>query len=274
MTRWLLWIAVVCIALIEGVAPGASAFPAHVVLEPAGEAFRRQWLIPVQNVPMQRDIPSATGTAGRPIPLRLDIPAEFRKAQFLVIRGLPQEISVSAGFRAGTAWYVPFEELAGLEISSPPDFTGNFVFDATLFRELQGGPIGQMYVTVAIRPPRPAVAAQETTAVLGQAPAPAPRARAWRTLSPADEQASLARGAALMGQGDVVTARLVFLDLAKRGSANGARAMGETYDPAVLSRIFIAGLKPDPEEAGKWYRLALEMGDKQAEERLAALGQP
>jgi TPR repeat protein len=258
-----------------GAARNASALPLHMALGPAehptaDEAFQRSWLLPVQHV--QRDIPSALGTAGRPIPLRLDIPAEFRKAQFLVIRGLPHEISVSSGFRAGTAWYVPFEELAGLEINSSPDFTGNFVFDATLFKELNGSPIGQIYVTVAIQAPR-AAGAQGTTAALGQAPpAPAPRSR--RKLSSADELTAFARGTALMGKGDVVTARLVFLDLAKRGSANGARAMGETYDPAVLSRIFIAGLKPDPEIAGKWYRLAAEMGDKQAEERLAALAQP
>lgn len=279
MIRSLLLVAGLTAALVAGATPATFAFTIHVTLDRGdghrtAEAFARSRVLKVQYASTQRDTLSAAGTAGRPIPLRLDIPEELRKARFLVIRGIPQEIALSSGIRVGMTWYVSYAELTALTITSPADFTGNFIFDATLFNELKGGPIGQIYITVAIRAQRPAVASRDATGALGQASGQTARANPERSISPSDEQASLARGAILLGKGDVATARLVFLHLARQGSGPGARAMGETFDPMVLSRILIAGLKPNLKEATKWYRLAVEMGDKQATERLIALGQP
>lgn len=279
MIRWLFLIGVLSATVFA-----AGGTPAHaqtpslsvrgkdpVIGQSDRQASAESHLLPIQFSSSQRDIPNATGTAGQPFPLRVEIPDEYRQAKFLVIRGVPNEMSLSAGFRAGAAWYVPFEELPGLEVISPADFTGNFVFDATLYKELQGGPIGQMYVTFAIRAPRPGAVNTAVTGTTDKAP---PRRQGRKPLTSADERAALARGAGHLQNGDVSTARMVFLDLAKRGSSQGARAMGETYDPVFLSRIFIQGLRPDPAEARRWYALALEMGDKEAEKRLAALGPP
>jgi hypothetical protein len=274
MMRWLPLIGVLAAAPLGAMTEYAAAMPPRgwVWDAVAWEAERQlplsSRLFPIQHTTTQRDVPNAVGTAGQPIPLRVEIPAEFRNAQFLVIRGLPLELSLSAGFRVGAAWYVPFSELATLAVISPANFTGNFVFDATLFKELQGGSIGHIYITLAIRTPRVTGGNRANVGALSQA---APKQQDRPPVSAADEQDSLARGMSFMQRGDVASARLIFQALAQRGSSQGARAMGETYDPFVLSRIFIAGLRADLEEATRWYLLAAEMGDAEAERRLAAL---
>ena len=52
-----------------------------------------------------------------------------------------------------------------------------------------------------------------------------------------------------MQSGDVSGARAVFETLALQGSAAGAMALGETYDPLVLRTLVIKGLEADPEKA-------------------------
>lgn len=235
-----------------------------VAMTEYGAASPAQRLLPIQYSAAPPYFWNVVGAAGQPIALRVEIPAEFRDVQFLAIRGLPRELSLSAGFSVGAAWYVPFYEVAALTLTSPADFTGNFVLDATLFKELRGGPIGQIYITLAIRPPHAAGIEQADTAPLSQAPRGPP-------ILAADEENSLARGMTFMKQGDIAAARLVFYDLAQRGSSKGARAMGETYDPLLLGRIFVAGLRANVEEAKRWYRLAAKKGDEEAQRRLAAL---
>jgi hypothetical protein len=92
----------------------------------------------------------------------------------------------------------------------------------------------------------------------------------------------LDRGDQLLALGDVASARLFYRLAAKQGSAKGAMAMGSTYDPVYLERIGFVGARPSPAEAIKWYRQAIDMGDRGAEvqlreltnrlERAAALG--
>jgi hypothetical protein len=92
----------------------------------------------------------------------------------------------------------------------------------------------------------------------------------------------LDRGDQLLALGDVASARLFYRLAAKQGSAKGAMAMASTYDPVYLERIGFVGARPSPAEAIKWYRQAIDMGDRGAEvqlreltnrlERAAALG--
>jgi TPR repeat protein len=97
-----------------------------------------------------------------------------------------------------------------------------------------------------------------------------------------DVEQLLDRGDQLLALGDVASARLFYRLAAKQGSAKGAMAMASTYDPVYLERIGFVGARPSPAEAIKWYRQAIDMGDRGAEvqlreltnrlERAAALG--
>jgi hypothetical protein len=71
------------------------------------------------------------------------------------------------------------------------------------------------------------------------------------------------RGYAVLSEGDVAAARLLF-ERGAPSSAAAALAAGETYDPNFLSRIGARGVQPDRAAAASWYEKARAMGDPQA----------
>lgn len=79
------------------------------------------------------------------------------------------------------------------------------------------------------------------------------------------------RGDALLQQGDVSAARLVYERAAAAGSGDAATAMGKTFDAGVLAQIGVVGLRPDPDQASAWYRRALALGNEEARGRLQNL---
>lgn len=81
----------------------------------------------------------------------------------------------------------------------------------------------------------------------------------------------LTRGNALLRIGDVASARLMFRRAAAKGDPRGAMGMAATYDPNVLQRLPVYGLKADPEKAREWYQHARELGSADATARLEAL---
>jgi hypothetical protein len=89
------------------------------------------------------------------------------------------------------------------------------------------------------------------------------------SLSSKEEEGELARGNKLVNGGDIGTARLIFQNLALRGSVPAARHLAETYDPQFLRRMAVAGLQPHLDTARKWYRI--DAGDSEALIRLNVL---
>jgi hypothetical protein len=105
-------------------------------------------------------------------------------------------------------------------------------------------------------------------------PAPAARARAPAPqLSPAVLATLLRRADALLRQGDVSSARLLYERAAASGSGPAALGAARTYDPGYLASIDAQGLRGDPRRAAEWYRKAHALGEPGAGERLKALGQ-
>lgn len=70
----------------------------------------------------------------------------------------------------------------------------------------------------------------------------------------------LKRGRLLFGEGNVALARLFFQRAADEGLAEGALAMGETFDATELQRNGVIGVQPDPDEARRWYEEARVLG--------------
>jgi hypothetical protein len=72
--------------------------------------------------------------------------------------------------------------------------------------------------------------------------------------SSSDEiQVLLTHGRELQRVGYLAGARLFFERAAEAGSAEGARALGETYDPVEFQKLGVHGMAPDPALARKWY---------------------
>jgi TPR repeat protein len=83
-------------------------------------------------------------------------------------------------------------------------------------------------------------------------------------LSADQEGKMLKRASTLLSQNDIAGARLIFQYLANHGSAGGAFALAESFDPKKLAGKRVAGMTPDPDLARTWYARAAELGSKEA----------
>ncbi len=80
-----------------------------------------------------------------------------------------------------------------------------------------------------------------------------------------------AEGLVAFAKGDIATARAFFVSAAEAGDARALVALGDTFDPATLTRLGALGLKGDGAKARDYYARALAAGATGARERLAAL---
>ncbi len=78
------------------------------------------------------------------------------------------------------------------------------------------------------------------------------------------EDKMLKRASILLGQNDIAGARLIFQYLANHGSAGGAFALAESYDPKKWGSHRVTGMAPDKDLARTWYARAAEMGSREA----------
>ncbi|MBV8790494.1 MAG: hypothetical protein JO237_00420, partial [Pseudolabrys sp.] len=87
-----------------------------------------------------------------------------------------------------------------------------------------------------------------------------------------DEIATLVkRGQDFLQNGDLASARLVLLRAAESGSADGALALGATFDPIVIRKLGAIGIESDIAQARQWYQKAAELGSAFASQQLAKL---
>lgn len=118
-------------------------------------------------------------------------------------------------------------------------------------------------------PAAPTVAALPPSAVM---PAPSVKPPALSPEARAKAQAFVVRGETLRDEGNIASARLFFERAAEAGLAEGAMALGTTFDPHELARLRVHGLKPDIAAARRWYEKARDLGNTQAAGHLARLG--
>jgi len=74
-------------------------------------------------------------------------------------------------------------------------------------------------------------------------------------------------------QGDIAGGRLLLTRAAEAGDARSALALGATYDPSVLGKLGVLGVRPNPEKARAWYAKAAEYGSGEATRRLERIAQ-
>lgn len=86
-----------------------------------------------------------------------------------------------------------------------------------------------------------------------------------------DARRLCAEGLAAFAKGDIATARAFFVSAAEAGDPRALVALGDTFDPATLTRLGVVGLKGDGAKARDYYERALAVGVTGARERLASL---
>jgi hypothetical protein len=131
-------------------------------------------------------------------------------------------------------------------------------------------------VAPAVEPPtRIPARPVQTIAVPAAPPTPPPPAEPAkiRALDPEEIATLYRRSEELISQGDIAGGRLLLTRAAEGGDARSALALGATYDPAVLGKLGVLGVKPSPERARAWYAKAAEFGSGEATRRLEVLAQ-
>jgi hypothetical protein len=113
----------------------------------------------------------------------------------------------------------------------------------------------------------PAPPPVEAPKVEAAPPPPAPAA-----LSAEETHRLLGRATTMVQQGDIASARLVLDRLARFGDARAAFALAETFDPRMLAKWNVRGIRPDPVRAKTYYSQAAKAGIGEARDRLTELG--
>ena len=99
-----------------------------------------------------------------------------------------------------------------------------------------------------------------------------PATPAIRRLDQEEIDTLIRRGEAFILQGDFAAARLMLQRAAEAGNGRAAVMLGATYDPVMLRRVGVVGLKAEPERAREWYERAVALGSSEASARMAELG--
>lgn len=239
------------------------------------------------------------GPAGAPIRLPISLNgARAEDYSFLMFRGLPPEVTLSAGFRLKESWAVSLRDIENLTLETPEQFQGNFRLEILLIkgrdtpaesrvitvevvpaniqlppsiasRQQEPGPQLQTAAPRIIEPVERAVSVERAAPPSVKQPAPSKGLSA--SISPQQEEMMMKKAVGLMENKDMVSARLMLEHLAKNGSARAALVMGKTFDPAYMQANDMSGLKPDIAKARQWYSRAAELGDGEAPSRLNGL---
>jgi hypothetical protein len=115
------------------------------------------------------------------------------------------------------------------------------------------------------------VPAVHERAVVPSAAALPPAASQIKAPTPIQVDAYLTRARELMALGDVSAARLLLSRAAEGKDSRALVALAETYDPVVLRRWRVVGMRPDPDRARALYEEASGQGSKTAREHLLAM---
>lgn len=181
------------------------------------------------------------------LPIKLSPAHGTGEVAAIVLRGLPAGYTVVGGVAGDDSWAVSPDALDTARIMVPKDGAGEVHVTAELF-DMQAQRVGAPRFVLAVRP-----------------------AAATRDLAPERARALLARGHDLLKAGDIAGARLLFEAAAESGVAEGAYALGESFDPIQLTARGAFGLTGDAAQARYWYAHASERGIAEARERLAVL---
>jgi hypothetical protein len=92
-----------------------------------------------------------------------------------------------------------------------------------------------------------------------------------RQVPPIDTGALVVQGDQLLAKSDVASARLLYQRAAEAGDGRGALRMGMTFDPVLLARWRLRGVRANRAQAIAWYRHASALGNADAELRRRSL---
>ena len=185
-------------------------------------------------------------------------------AVIITVQLIPPSAGVSNPARATQAPEPSVEPQAGMvEASAPesPTRAGSLSQPATTVVTATPAADPEPPPTLAVAPISSISPISPQTEPAAAREVPPPTAQPAGAGLPAEDVAALvARGDALFGNGDIVSARLFYNRAAEEGDVQAVLRLGMTYDPAFLARARMNGAYSDAEAAAQWYRQALALG--------------
>ena len=213
------------------------------------------------------------GETNEILPVGIEIDGN-RAGVGIVLSGLAPDSQLSTGSPLGVSgWRLDADQLEGLQIRPPRDFVGamNLMVDLRLPGDRVADSKGLRLEWVARTKIQPAAAvapAAAPPATVPQTPPAEPQTAALH-LDPAEIAILLKRGQDTLNNGDLVAARLLLQRAAAAGSADGALALAQTFDPAVIGRLGAIGVVADAAKAREWYQKAARLGSGLAAQQVA-----
>jgi len=213
-------------------------------------------IAPVPTNPVARmripDIVATTGTEEIAFPIELDALGGSAQNLKVVVAGLPAAASFNRGARSTNGnWTFDPGQTAGLRLKLPAQTDS---LQLTVLLTGAGGvQLARLSPTIEIRPEN------ERKLSLGK--------------NEIEDKASvlLEQGKARIADGDVIGARMFFKKAAESGDSRAAMAMGATFDPNLFASLQVQGMVPDIKAARQWYERAIDLGSKDAHDRLDKL---
>jgi hypothetical protein len=117
-------------------------------------------------------IEDVSGESGAELPLRIEVgQSNTEDYSFLMFRGLPAEISLSAGFRLKDSWAVSLRDVANLALVSLPDYEARFQVEVLLIKG-RNTPADSRVMTVSLTQSGPGTAPRTVASAPRQEAAP------------------------------------------------------------------------------------------------------
>ncbi len=264
-------------ALVAGTSKPASTLQANAgMVANAPAAAANSTTITKKTIPMASlTVNDVTGTLNNMIPLTLSAtPSDAAQPVDLVISGLPSSAYLTAGQQNSDGnWVVKGPDVANLRMVVAQSDTPKLDLQVAAIEPASGAlaapaqklkvELSDVQITPTSAPPEGQTSniqvkpADATVAVAGPTPSAVPPPI---SAAPAPGADLVAHADNLMTQGDIVSARQIYLQAASQGNAKAAYGVARSYDPKVFAELKIEGLQPDAAKASDWYKKAASAG--------------
>lgn len=205
------------------------------------------------------------------VPLALAPLLSLRQARYLLIRGLPNGATLSAGQRNPSgAWLVKKKDMAGLALTMGGTASGDYPVEIYALGATST-PQARQRLLLRVEEGPAATTSFETSAPDSLFDMALANAKPGGSPVSPDASPQMADAMRLLGDGDIAGARLLFEQLADQGESGAAYELARTFDPEALTELGAKDVQADRKLAVTWYERASETGNAKAAERLKIL---
>ncbi|MEM7619142.1 MAG: hypothetical protein AAF228_01595 [Pseudomonadota bacterium] len=275
----IVWVYFLCLVLL-GYALGPASLSANQF--PVAVVPTKPNIVKVQEVGTF-SVKDVKGFSGNPAPVIIKLPNDLKQSDmnkiWLRVIGLPKNLRFSVGSLISDIWFIPVHKISDLSLISPPGYSGNFSLSFFLMKRDTGVVIilSKKNVGVDLQTAvssLPSELANDATTSGNNSANVSGEIKLDETLpklTSQEETVLLKRASELVALGTYAPARLIYEELAKRGSSKGAFELAKLYDPIFIRDAPASGMKPDIEKARKWYSQSSKLGNQDALLRLYQL---